>query len=103
MSGADRSVRLDCPPEEALQLSALALIRAGFRRVDVNDGVGLITAEKRAFGQWTKASVILTVRASDGGSTVTATSGARAQSLSSLVSDPAQRLVDSALDAVEAG
>lgn len=101
MATAERSVVLDCAPEAALQVCAAALTQAGFKNVTANAGAGLLTAQKRAFGQWTKAQVTLLVKAEGSGSIVTAVSRAGAQSISSLVSDPAERLVGSALDAIE--
>ena len=101
MAEAERSVRLDQAPEAALQVCAAALTRAGFKNVSASAAAGILTAQKRAFGQWTKSQVTLLVKAEGSGSTVTAVSQAGAQSISSLVSDPAERLVGAALDAIE--
>lgn len=101
MSDAERSVQLSDAPEDALTICAAALTQAGFKNVNVNAAAGLLTAQKRAFGQWTKAQLTLVVKPEGGGSAVTAVSQAGAQSLSSLVSSPAERLVHSALDAIE--
>jgi hypothetical protein len=56
---AERTVGLDMPPEAALQAFVRALTTAGFR--NINAAPGFVSAQKRAFGQWTKSQITLTI------------------------------------------
>lgn len=89
---------------QALQHCVVALARAGFKDVSPNVPAGIVIARKKAFGQWTKSQVTISIRnnQADGTSSVIVIAEASPQSLSSLASDPAQRLVDEAAKAITA-
>ncbi|MGB7587685.1 MAG: hypothetical protein WBM00_03145 [Solirubrobacterales bacterium] len=69
-----------------------ALTTAGFK--NINAGPGFVSAQKRAFGQWTKSQITLTVTPDGDQSRVSITAQATAQSVTGLASSPAQRMVD---------
>jgi len=102
VASAEQSLTLAGPPDRAMQTCVASLVRAGFKNVVANQPARIVTAEKRAFGQWTKNQVtVLLHPGAEGQTKATVVSQASAQSLSALASNPAQRLVASAVRALE--
>ena len=59
MATAERQVTLAESPEAAVQTCVRALTAAGFK--NMNAGPRFVSAQKRAFGQWTKGQIALTI------------------------------------------
>lgn len=98
MATAERTVILDQSSDAAVQSCVRALTAAGFK--NINAGSGVVSAQKRPFGQWTKSQISLLIRADGDRSKVTIASQATAQSLTGLVSSPSQRMVDKVAEAL---
>lgn len=98
MAAAERQVTLAEPPDAAVQTCVRALTTAGFKKINV--GPGFVSAQKRAFGQWTRAQVSITIAADGDSSRVTVMSQSRAQSATSLAASPSQRTVDQVAQAL---
>jgi hypothetical protein len=92
MATAERELILKEPPETAIQTCVRALTAAGFK--NINAGAGVVTAQKRPAGQWTRSQISLTIAADGHHSRVTIMSQATTQSLPGLASSPSQRMVD---------
>jgi hypothetical protein len=89
-------------PDAALEICAEALMWWGFKNVEADQPAMTVSGSRRVFGQWTKSPVLLRLApADDGGTLVTVFGEASIQSLTGLASDPAERLVRSAIRALE--
>lgn len=99
MAAAEKTIQVDKPPAEATQACALALTRAGFKNVSA--AAGIVTAQKKAVGQWNKSQITIALVEQGDGTRVTVTSQAVSHSLVSLASSPAERLVEAAVQAIE--
>ena len=98
MATAERQVTLAESPEAAVKTCVRALTRAGFK--NINAGPGFVSAQKRAFGQWTKSQITLTIAAEGEQARVTIMAQATAQSLTGVASSPSQRMVDKVAQAL---
>lgn len=92
MATAERQIVLHESPETAVQTCVRALTSAGFK--NINAGAGFVSAQKRAFGQWTKSQITLTIAPDREQTRVTIMAQATAQSLTGLASSPSERMVD---------
>jgi len=99
MATAERQVILAESPGAAVKTCVRALTEAGFK--NINAGPGFVSAQKRAFGQWTKSQITLTIAADGEQARITIMAQATAQSMTGLASSPSQRMVDKVAHALE--
>lgn len=92
MNAVTREVRLNQPPDAALQQCVIALTRAGFG--EISSGPGFVSARKRTAGQWRKGQVSITVSADGEQSKAVIAAQATPQSLIGLADPPALRMVE---------
>ena len=98
MAVDQRIVQIPHKPEDAMRACAQALARAGFKDINAVPGAMMVTGQKRAVGQWTKSQLTITIAgAPKGGSTLTFIAQASAQSLVSMLSSPASRMIESVI------
>jgi hypothetical protein len=102
MATSERSLTIPETSEDALRKCTRVLVAAGFKKVEANHPAMMVSGQKRSFGQWTKNQVTIIIEPTDAGSTVTVSANATAQSLSSLASSPADRMVNQVVDALSA-
>jgi hypothetical protein len=100
MAVGEETITVAEAPDAALRRCVGALTSEGFKDIQSQPG-NVITASKRPFGQWTRTHVALTLDPDAGGTRITVTARATAQSLTSLASPPAQRMVGRITKALE--
>jgi len=101
MAVSERNTTRAESPNTALTTCAQALAKAGFNNIQTHPDQMTVTGDKRVRGQWTRTPVIVSVSASEAGSTITVRSEAAAQSLVSAASKPSDRMVSRFLEALD--
>ena len=91
MRSYEQSTILLGTPDQAVAHCVRRMAAAGFKRTTVQGNI--ITARKRTMGQWTRSDVTITIEPHEQGSLATVTASGTPQSVASVVSPPAQRLV----------
>jgi hypothetical protein len=91
MGSTETVVTFAFPPNLALEHCVRVLTEQRFKNIVVGDG--LVAAQRREPGQWTRGGITLAVTPDREGSRVTITAEAGAQSLVGLASSPSSRMV----------
>lgn len=100
MASSDHAITVPEPPQAAIQRCVRALTTAGFKNITADANAMIVTAQKRAFGQWTRSGIALTVEPAGDESKITVLAQATRQSITSLAASPSDRMVQQVLRAL---